>query len=421
MRILHVSPSYFPCLGGAQLHLQEVSERLVSRGHDVTVLTANVTSAWNLSACRYGDLPEAEIINGVKVVRFRPDGGLVGSAVARWLELRGGHRSLGLLFTRDGRDLIRQGPRSAFPIIRSILRSRADVVATMNWFWPVAYYAYLARKIKAFPLVGIPLFHPAEAWAHRDSYERMLSQCDAVVTNTAFEADFARQRGASRVEVGGVGIEPRAFTKRNGAAIRARYRLGDRPVVGFVGRQTPNKGIHVILEAIRQVWAWNPEVRLVLAGPKPEPSSPVESLLETFSPTERDRIVRIHDFEEREKASIYDAFDLLVLPSIGESFGLAYLEAWACNKPVIGARIGPTECVIDEGVDGFLVDPDDADALACRIKELLSDPAKRERMGRSGHDKTMARFTWDQVTDKVERLYRDLVAARHRGAAPAER
>ena len=421
MRILHVSPSYFPCLGGAELHLQEVSERLAARGHDVTVLTANVTAYWDLAACRHGDLPEAEIINAVKVVRFRPDGGALGAAIAGWLRLAGGHRSLQLLLSREGLDMVRRGPRATFSVIPRILRSKADVVATMGWFWPTAYYAYLARRLAAFPLVGIPLFHPAEAWAHRSIYDRILARCDAVVANTEFEAAFARGRGAVRTEVAGVGIDPRAFTDRDGAAIRARFGLGDHPVVGFVGRQTPNKGIVVILEAIRRIWQWNPEVRLVLAGPKPHPSSPVETLLEGFTPGERDRIVRIHDFEEREKASIYDAFDLLVLPSIGESFGLAYLEAWACNRPVIGARIGPTECVIDEGVDGFLVAPDDADALACRIKELLSDPAKRERMGRSGHDKTMARFTWDQVTDKVERLYRDLAAARHQAADPARR
>jgi glycosyltransferase involved in cell wall biosynthesis len=394
------------------VHLQELSERLAARGHDVTVLTANVTSSWNLSAYRYGDLPDAEIINGVKVARFRPDGGRVGAGVARWLALRGGQRSLELLLTREGVELVRQGPRSAFSIIPRILRSQADIVATINWFWPVAYYAYLARRIRSFPLVGIPLFHPAETWAHRGIYKRLLSQCNAVVANTGFEADFARQRGARRVEVAGVGIEPRSFTRRDGAAIRARYLLGDRPVVGFVGRQTPNKGVDVLLDAMRKVWQWSPDVRLVLAGSRPDPSSQVEALFEGLSQPERDRIVRIHDFPDEEKASIYDAFDLLALPSIGESFGIAYLESWACGKPVIGARIGPVECVIDDAVDGFLVDPNDAAGLAARIMELLSDRDKRDRMGRSGQAKTLAQFTWDQVTDKVERLYRELVAIR---------
>jgi glycosyltransferase involved in cell wall biosynthesis len=150
----------------------------------------------------------------------------------------------------------------------------------------------------------------------------------------------------------------------------------------------------------------------VQAGPTPAAWSPVKALLQTFSQNERDRIVQIHDFAEHEKASIYDAFDVLVLPSTAESFGLAYLEAWACGKPVIGGRIGPTECVIEEGVDGLLVGTDDAPGLARKIIELLSDPEKRARMGRRGREKTLARFTWDRVTDNVERLYRDVVAPR---------
>jgi glycosyltransferase involved in cell wall biosynthesis len=279
----------------------------------------------------------------------------------------------------------------------------------MNWYWPPAYYAYLARRIKSFRLVGIPLFHTAEAWCKREIYTPMLKQCDAMIANTQSEADYARQRGVSRVEVAGVGVHPQAYVNSNGAEIRAKHHIGDRPVVGFVGRATPNKGIFLVIEAMRRVWQRDPEVCLVLAGPRPPASSQLEVLLASLTQAERERIVRIHDFAEHEKASIYDAFDVFVLPSTGESFGLGYLEAWMCSKPVIGARIGPTECVIDEGVDGLLVMPDDVADLAHKIVELLSDRERRERMGRSGHEKTLARFTWTQVTDKVERLYGEVL------------
>ena len=90
---------------------------------------------------------------------------------------------------------------------------------------------------------------------------------------------------------------------------------------------------------------------------------------------------------------------------MAESFGIAYLEAWACQKPVIGSRIGSTECVIEDGVDGALVTPEDPHDLARSIVRLLSDRDTRERMGRAGHAKTVARFTWDKVADKVEQIY----------------
>jgi glycosyltransferase involved in cell wall biosynthesis len=323
-------------------------------------------------------------------------------------ELPGGHRTLRLFFTLDGLHLLARGPR-AFGMLPHILRAQADIVASMNWYWPPAVYAYLARRLKRFRLVGIPLFHTAEEWCNREIYKRMLGQCDAIIANTRHEGEFALQRGARRVEVGGVGIHPEAFNCRDGASVRARYGLGDRPVVGFVGRATPNKGIRSVVESMRQVWAWNPEVRLVLAGPTPGKTSPLEGLLATLTEAERERVVRIHDFAEQDKASIYDAFDVFVLPSTGESFGLGYLEAWMCRKPVIGARIGPTSCIIDEGENGLLANPDDPADLARGIIGLLADRSTRERMGQHGYDKTLAQYTWGRVTDKVEQLYHDLL------------
>lgn len=399
---------YYPALGGAEVHLKEVSEGLAARGHDVTVLTANVRNTWDLWPAQDGALPGSEVISGVKVIRVHPDAGRLAAGFKLFSELPGGHRTLRLLFTRDALHLLARGPR-AFGMLRHILRARVDIVGSMNWYWPPAVYTYLARRIKPFRLVGIPLFHTAEDWCNREIYKRMLVQCDAVIANTRFEGEFASQRGARQVEVAGVGIHPEAFTRRDGARVRAHYGLGDRPVVGFVGRATPNKGIGPVVESMRQVWAWNSEVRLVLAGPAPGQTSPLEGLLGALTETERERVVRIHDFAEQDKASIYDAFDAFVLPSTGESFGLGYLEAWMCRKPVIGARIGPTACIIDEGENGLLANPDDPVDLARAIIDLLSDRAKRERMGQRGYEKTLAQYTWGRVTDKVERLYHDLL------------
>jgi len=68
--------------------------------------------------------------------------------------------------------------------------------------------------------------------------------------------------------------------------------------------------------------------------------------------------------------------------------------------------------VIDEGVDGYTADPSDSEDIAAKVIELLSDRDKRETMGRNGYNKTVTRFTWEKVTDKVERLYHDLSASK---------
>jgi glycosyltransferase involved in cell wall biosynthesis len=407
MKILHISPTYYPAVGGAEVHLREISEALASRGHEVNVLTTNVRSHWDLFPGRYGDLPEMEVINGVRVIRLSPHSHGLDGALDRCVQLKGGWRSVSWLFGRDGMEMLFQY-RPMLRMVPLILRSKADIVASMNWYWSLSYHTYLARRLKRFTLVGIPLFHTAQPWCERPIYDRMLASCDAIIVNTSHEGRFAQQRGAARVEVAGVGVNPSEFAERNGSEIRARYGLSMSPVVGFVGRQEKKKGTVRLVEAMQSVWQWNPEVRLVLAGPGSPQEKDLQALVRNLPQSQRERIVNIGTFEAKDKASLFDAFDVFALPSTEESFGMAYLEAWACQKPVIGARIGPTQCVIDEGVDGLLVDPNDPEDLARALVALLSNRDMRDQMGQRGQAKTMALYTWERVVDKVERLYLDL-------------
>jgi glycosyltransferase involved in cell wall biosynthesis len=176
-----------------------------------------------------------------------------------------------------------------------------------------------------------------------------------------------------------------------------------------VGRQQTTKGVAKLIAAMPEVWRWNPDVRLVLAGhgtPEPE----VEAELGRLAALDRARVVQTGRFGKDEKASIFDAFDVFAMPSTDESFGIGYLEAWLCRKPVIGARIGSTECVIDEGRDGLLVDPDNAEEIAGAIVSLLADRQLRTTMAEAGYAKTIAHHTWDKVTDRMESLYRRVVS-----------
>lgn len=411
MKILHVSPMYFPVLGGAELHLREVSEGLAARGHDVTVLTSNIRNAWDLWDARPGNLPEEESINGVKIVRLPPDGGVLGKLIRLCWNMPGGYRGFTRLLSPSGVELFMRGPR-AYGVISYLLRSNADVVASMNWYWPLGLYCHLARQLKSYKLVGIPLFHTAEDWCAGDIYRQMLGTCDAIVTNTEYEADFSRRSNARNVRAVGVGIHPEDFEKRDGHAVRAAYNIGHHPVVGFIGRPMANKGIATVIAAMKQVWKANSDVRFLLAGPEPPPQTKEMLQLQELMAQEGKRVIRICNFTDADKSSIFDAVDVFVLPSVGESFGIAYLEAWMCGKPVIGADIGPTRDVIHDGVDGLLVKPNNSAALAENIISLLSDPLRREQMGQSGRKKTLARYTWDKIIDQMEGLYWGVVEGR---------
>jgi len=329
--------------------------------------------------------------------------------------MKGGHRSLSVALGDERLEYLSQGFRN-LSMIRAIIAADADVVASMNWYFACAYHTYIARKLKVFRMVGIPLFHTTAGWCGRAIHSRMLRACDAVISNTDHEADFIRAKGAARVQVAGVGVHPKAFEGSRAGEIRKEYGLGRDPVVGFVGRLMANKGATVLLHAMKTVWQWNADARLVLAGSAPPGSQELDEALRTFNAAERNRIVIIREFADADKPSLYDAFDVFALPSTSESFGIAYLEAWLCKKPVIGACAGSTPSVIHDGIDGILVDPHDAVAVGHAIIDLLSQPEKRRRLGENGHAKTLAHYTWEKVTDNVEGLYQDLV-----GSTPSHR
>jgi L-malate glycosyltransferase len=102
-------------------------------------------------------------------------------------------------------------------------------------------------------------------------------------------------------------------------------------------------------------------------------------------------------------------WDLLVLPSRSEPFGIVLIEAMSMKLPVVATRIdGPREIVTRD--TGLLVDVDDVNGLADAILELARDPGRRERMGAAGRERVASSFTLEQQAEAVDRAYRGTVA-----------
>jgi glycosyltransferase involved in cell wall biosynthesis len=108
---------------------------------------------------------------------------------------------------------------------------------------------------------------------------------------------------------------------------------------------------------------------------------------------------------DKDKLDLLNACDLFVLPSVGESFGIVYIEAWAVGKAVVGAKSGAVASVISDGVDGLLVAPHDASDAAAKILQLYQDTEQRESLAAAGHQKVQTRYSMQRVTDIVEASY----------------
>ena len=181
----------------------------------------------------------------------------------------------------------------------------------------------------------------------------------------------------------------------------------------FIGRKERYKGYIQLLDSTELVWREFPETRFIFIG--------IQGWYSTFvDDFARYRDERILDFENASvelKRAALDACDAFAMPSVHESFGIPFLEAWSFEKPVIAGDIPTSREVIAHGVDGLCV-PQRRDAIAGAILQLLHDPALRRRMGRAGRSK-VAHYSWRRTLDLTEETYR--IALDHRRSGALER
>ena len=119
-----------------------------------------------------------------------------------------------------------------------------------------------------------------------------------------------------------------------------------------------------------------------------------------------DRVELLGLVRDREKARAFEEACAFVLPSYIEALPMALLEAMSYGLPVIASKVGAIPEVIDDGVEGFLIDAGDVDALADRIARLSSNAALRERMGRAGRKRVEEHHTVEAMTSKIAHIYR---------------
>jgi phosphatidylinositol alpha-1,6-mannosyltransferase len=204
-----------------------------------------------------------------------------------------------------------------------------------------------------------------------------------------------------RILVTRYGTDPERFRPLDALPLRERLELGKRPVLLTIARLVPRKGIDSVLEALAAVRRAVPDLVYVVAGDGPDR----ERLVELARRLGVDESVRfVGAVEDAELPLWYSLGDVFVMPSRSdppdvEGFGIVYLEAAACERPVVAARAGGVPDAVADGVSGLLVEPGDRDGLARALAELLSDPARRANLGRRARERVLAELTWDRIAD----------------------
>jgi glycosyltransferase involved in cell wall biosynthesis len=182
-----------------------------------------------------------------------------------------------------------------------------------------------------------------------------------------------------------------------------------------VGRLIPIKGHVVLLRAFGRVLDELPDARLDLAG-----RGPLEHGLKDLArELGLGHAVRFLGHVTPVQTAVEQSF-AVVVPSLGEGFGMVALEAMERARPVIAAAIGGLEDLVREGETGLLVPPGEAEPLAQAMLQLASDPARAAAMGLEARRRALERFPEDRCTERTEEVYRFWLDGRLNGAAPIE-
>jgi glycosyltransferase involved in cell wall biosynthesis len=177
------------------------------------------------------------------------------------------------------------------------------------------------------------------------------------------------------------------------------------PHILFLANLHKRKGIYDLLEAFEAVVRAVPQARLTIAGDGPEKER-VEQLVDAMPAPNR---VTILGAIPRDKvADVFRSCSVYCLPSHGEPFGMAALEAMSCGKPVVATAAGGLDYLVD-GEGGVKVPVGDSEKLAEALIRLLKDPQLCRQMGEHNREVAVSAYDWDLVVSNLERIYEQTI------------
>ena len=390
----HMYPSAVNRTGGIFVH--EQARALVDLGHDVRVVSPKGWAPPLLARWRaYRDVPRVDTLEGVPVL------------YPRKLTLPGarlGHRNGDAMLWSIARPLRRIHERWPFDVVHAHMLvpdgwAAAQVGESLRV--PVVATAHRADVLDV----------PARGPRSRAQVADAVARIDQVCAVSAAIGEAAAALAAPRRPVAVVpnGADTRVFAPRGAAEARARLGLpADGPIVSYVGKLVPRKGVDTLVEAMG-VLARRPEgAPLLVAAGIGEMQPDLERRAAELGVAGRVRFVGkvAHD----DVGWWMAAGDLFVLPSLSEGLPTVVCEAMNCGRAVVATAVDGTPEIVRDGRTGLLVPPGDAPALADALARVLHEPGLARAMGAEALRIGRAEYTWEANARTMTGIYEALTA-----------
>jgi phosphatidylinositol alpha-mannosyltransferase len=368
-----VSQSYYPRYGGVTEHVHHTALELRRRGHEVVIITSHF---------RRGETNHSDGVVRIGHNLLIPfNGAFVDLAV-------------GLRLGRQLRDLLSDGGFD-------ILHTHAPLVPTLP---------LMAIRAASCPQVGT--FHTTAGrsrmleWA-RSYLSPTVEKLDARIAVSTTARDFVAHYFPGDYEIIPNGVDVDRF--RPDVAPFPEHRRDGMVNLLFVGRLDPRKGVDKLIAAMPTILEeTGGKAQLLIVG-----DSYLRPKLEaSVAPSARDHVRFLGHVSSADLPRWYVTGDIFVSPASGnESFGIVLVEAMASGRAVVASDIPGYRSVVVPDVNGIVFPPGDVPALADVLVRLVEDADRRRELSLLGRERSLE-FAWPRVTERIEAVYRDVLARR---------
>lgn len=387
MKIAQLTYLYEPGIGGVENHVKNLSERLVSMGHDVDVITSDFI---DLSATERVYLKN-EIINGVRVIRLPgiiPHGKHFYAQNIEFSELEdtlvngnydivhchsipSNHFLKAYKYFQKYRKKLFVTPHFSPDDLERTFKTKLT-----PWYWRLVLIPKLKKVTRIFSV------SPSE----KDTFSK-LTQIDKVkITVIPNSVDLAEFDSISEPEIN---------------QFKQRFQL-DGPFVLFVGRIVYRKGIDILLKAMAETNIAH--LKAMIIGPIGDQDyyNRLQNMIKELNLFSR---IIVTQQPRHEITKAFLACDLFVLPTRGEVFGIVLAEAMACRKVVIGANVGGVPDLIKHNQNGLLFELEESDNLSKLIEQVITKPAEFQHIRERARQTIKEHYNWEINSHRIATIY----------------
>ena len=313
-------------------------------------------------------------------------------------------------------------------IAEDLAKNNCDIIHIHNFsqFVPIIRARNSSAKI---------ILHLHCEWVNRlnrDAIASRLAKTDLIISCSDYITNKIKHRFPEYAEICRTvnnGVDANYFVPSS-CNLTQQDRKDRNIQILFVGRISPEKGIHDLVDAFSKITEEYPQAELIIAGPhivvekeflfdlqhEPEVQAlkPFYSLnyleyIKSKIPSHlTSQVIFTGSLPQQELLPYYQKADVVINPSLSEAFGMSLVEAMATQTPVVATAIGGMPEIVDDGVTGLLTEPGNPQALADATIKLISNPNRARAMGIAGRRKVLQYYCWSKIAESLVNTYADI-------------